>query len=90
MKILSTIGFFQALNMLNSTQKELELLRLTETNPNSFQKRVNDLATTLSRTQLIQLKQKLVQDMNCVDEVNSLVKFFYPTKTFLFHLNCRH
>nr|XP_027195390.1 uncharacterized protein LOC113789985 [Dermatophagoides pteronyssinus] len=55
----------EALSMLNMREKELEIYRTNESN--SFQKRLQDLST-MSQTQLLQLKQKLSQDLSCIEE----------------------
>ncbi|OTF80363.1 zinc finger domain-containing protein [Euroglyphus maynei] len=55
----------EALSRLNIREKELEMMRTNESN--AFQKRIQDLST-MSRNQLLQLKQKLSQDLSCIDE----------------------
>nr|XP_046912518.1 uncharacterized protein LOC124493485 isoform X2 [Dermatophagoides farinae] len=55
----------EALSRLDIREKELEMMRTNESN--AFQKRKQDLST-MPRNQLLQLKQKLSQDLSCIEE----------------------
>lgn len=56
----------QAIDMLNSTQKELELVRTTG---NAFQRQLSGDLNSMSLNQLLQLEKSCMQNLNCVQEV---------------------
>lgn len=79
----------EAIDMLNSTQKELELVRKNDTQPTFQVPRPNELSG-MPIQQLFQLQQKIKQDLQCVEEVHL---FYYAfllcnlhNKIHFFHL----
>ena len=53
--------------MLNSVQKELEMLRANE-HMYTFQKRLSSEISSMPPNQLIQLQKKMKQELSCVEE----------------------